>query len=892
MRKAAIAVLSALAIAAVVRVARSQSEAPPGFPTAEKQAGVDRSAKYWDASLPIEDRVNDLVARMTLEEKASQMQYTAPAIPRLGIPAYNWWNEALHGVARAGYATVFPQAIGLAATWDTELMHRLADAISTEARAKYNDAIAHDNHGQYHGLTFWSPNINIFRDPRWGRGQETYGEDPFLAGRMAVAFVTGMQGGDPKYLKVVSTPKHYAVHSGPESLRHRMDVNVSARDYEDTYTPAFRAAIVEGKADSVMCAYNAVRGYPACASPLLFDTLRGKWGFGGYTVSDCGAISDFYEGHGFTEIPEAAAALGVKAGTDLTCGGEYRLLPRAERDHLISMEEIDRAVKRLMTARMRLGMFDRADATPWAKLTLTDNDTDAHRAVAREAARESIVLLKNERGALPLKAGVKTIAVIGPTADSLDVLLGNYNGTPSRYTTILQGIQKRFAGAKILSVAGSALTETDAVPIPASALRIGEGSSAAGLKAEFFANRTLSGGAAASRVDAQVNFDWNSNALPSGVDPKLFSARWSGEILAAKSGEYRIGAEGEGAFRVFVDGEPLVDDWASLYGVGDTRTITLQAGHAYKIVLEYASGANRSAARLIWNAPGMTDEAVDAARKADVTIAVVGISPALEGEESDVNAPGFFGGDRVDLELPLPQTQMLEAVAATGKPLIVVLTNGSALAVNWAQEHAAAILDAWYPGEEGGAAVADVLAGDYNPSGRLPVTFYASVGQLPPFTDYSMEGRTYRYFRGTPLYPFGYGLSYTSFAYSDARVDRASVAAGESVDVSVDVRNTGAAAGDEVVETYVTHPDVAGAPIRSLAGFQRVHLERGEKKTVTLKLSEREMSVVDEDGARLVPGGEVDVWIGGGQPVAANGVAMAAGAKVKFNVTGAKAIEN
>jgi beta-glucosidase len=891
MRKAAIAVLCALAIAAVVRVARSQSGAPPGFPKAEQQAGVDRSAKYWNTSLPIEERVNDLVARMTLEEKASQMQFAAPAIPRLGIPAYNWWNEALHGVARAGYATVFPQAIGLAATWDTELMHRVADVISTEARAKYNDAIAHDNHAQYYGLTFWSPNINIFRDPRWGRGQETYGEDPFLTGQMAVAFVTGMQGDDAKYLKVVSTPKHYAVHSGPESLRHRMDVDVSARDYEDTYTPAFRAAIVEGKADSVMCAYNSVRGYPACASPSLYDTLRGKWGFGGYTVSDCGAISDFYEGHGFTEIPEAAAALAVKAGTDLTCGGEYRLLPRAERDHLISMPEIDRAVARLMTARMRLGMFDGADATPWSKLTLAGNDTDAHRAVAREAARESIVLLKNERGALPLKPSVRTIAVIGPTADSLDVLLGNYNGTPSRYTTILQGIQKRFANAKILSVAGSTLTETDAVPIPASALRTGGAGSAAGLKAEFFAGRTLGGSAVASRVDAAVKFDWGTSAPASGV-ARDFSARWSGEILAAKSGDYRIGAQARGGFRVFVDGELLVDDWRSRYDASDTRTVTLQAGHAYKIVLEYASGADGSGVRLAWNAPGMADDAVDAARKADATIAVVGISPALEGEEADVNAPGFFGGDRVDLDLPRPQRDMLEAVAATGKPLIVVLTNGSALAVNWAQEHAAAILDAWYPGEEGGAAVADVLAGDYNPAGRLPVTFYEGVGQLPPFTDYSMEGRTYRYFRGTPLYPFGYGLSYTNFAYSNARMDRASVAAGESATVSVDVQNTGTAAGDEVVEMYVTHPDVAGAPMRSLAGFQRVRLDRGEKKTVTLKLGEREMSVVDEDGARLVPGGEVDVWVGGGQPAAARGAAMPAGAWVKFTVTGVKAIEN
>ena len=405
----------------------------------------DSRPTYLDSNASIEKRVDDIVSRMTLEEKALQMQYDAPAIPRLEIPAYNWWSEALHGVARAGNATVFPQAIGLAAMWDTNLMHRVADVISTEARAKYNDATAHGNRSINYGLTFWSPNINIFRDPRWGRGQETYGEDPFLTGRMAVAFVTGMQGDDPKYLKVVSTAKHYAVHSGPEVLRHRFDVNVSPRDYEDTYTPAFRAAIVEGKADSLMCAYNSVRGYPACTSPLLYDTLRAKWGFGGYTVSDCGAVSDVYNGHGFTRIPEEAAALAVKAGTDLTCGDEYTALPDAVRDHLISEEDIDRAVKRLYTAKFRLGMFDPAEMVPWSKLTLKDNDTEENRAVARQAARESIVLLKNERGTLPLKPNVKTIAVVGPTADSLDVLLGNYNGTPSRYTTILDGIRKRFS---------------------------------------------------------------------------------------------------------------------------------------------------------------------------------------------------------------------------------------------------------------------------------------------------------------------------------------------------------------------------------------------------------------------------------------------------------------
>src|SRR5947199_6510585 len=426
-------------------------------------------AAYLDPSLPLEQRVNDLVSRMTLEEKVSQMQDVAPAIPRLSIPAYNWWNEGLHGVARAGNATVFPQAIGLAATWDTDLIHRVADVISTEARAKYNDAIQHGNTGRYYGLTFWSPNINIFRDPRWGRGQETYGEDPYLTSRIGVAFVTGLQGDDPRYLKTVSTPKHFAVHSGPEVLRHRFNVPVSPHDFADTYTPAFRATIMEGKADSVMCAYNSVRSEPACANHFLLDTLRSKWGFKGYVVSDCWAISDIHQGHGYVLTLEQADALAVKAGTDLSCGPEYAGLAFAVDNRLLAPGDVDRAVKHLFEARFRLGMFDPPESVPWSKLTLADNDTPAHRQLALEAARQSIVLLKNEGNLLPLRSSVKSIAVVGPNADSLPVLLGNYNGTPSAYTTILDGIRKRFRGARITTAIGSPLTETSATPTPASA---------------------------------------------------------------------------------------------------------------------------------------------------------------------------------------------------------------------------------------------------------------------------------------------------------------------------------------------------------------------------------------------------------------------------------------
>jgi beta-glucosidase len=822
---------------------------------------------------------------MTLEEKVSQMQDVAAAVPRLGIPAYNWWNEGLHGVARSGIATVFPQAIGLAATWDTDLIHRVADVISTEARAKYNDAIQHGNTGRYFGLTFWSPNINVFRDPRWGRGQETYGEDPYLTSRIGVAFVTGLQGDDPSYLKTISTSKHFAVHSGPEVLRHRFNVPVSSHDLADTYTPAFRATIIEGKADSVMCAYNSVRGEPACANHFLFDMLRDKWGFKGYVVSDCWAISDLHQGHGFVLTLEQAAALAVKAGTDLSCGPEFAALPLAVRNRLLSNDDIDRAVKRLFEARFRLGMFDPPDRVPWSKLSIADNDTPAHRQLALEAAHKSIVLLKNDRGTLPLKSSVKTIAVIGPNADSLGVLLGNYNGTPSSYTTILDGLRKRFRNAKILTALGAPATETSAVVLPAEHLRTGGANSQPGLNAEYFANVNFSGAPVLKRVDANVDFEWNNVSPGPGVPPGNYSIRWTAELVPPVDGDYRLGGSTDGGYRIYLDGKKFVDDSAP-HG---TRTMTtlvhLQAGHPYPICMEYFHAWWEATARLLWLPPNLSQDAVNAARKADVVIAVVGITPQLEGEESDSSDPGFFGGDRLDLNLPRPQQVLLESVAATGKPLIVVLTNGSALAVNWAQEHAAAILEAWYPGEEGGAAVANVLSGEYNPAGRLPVTFYQSVAQLPPFGNYSMAGRTYRYFTEQPLYPFGYGLSFSSFNYSDAKVSQEQVAADGTVTVSVRITNTGSIPGDEVVQLYLAHPGVEGAPIRALAGFQRIHLDPAVSKTVDFTLRDRDLSIVDETGARRIVPGAVDVWIGGGQPVAGPRQPQTKGLQARFAIT-------
>jgi beta-glucosidase len=865
--------------------AQSSSQSTPRPASASTQDKQQSKPAYLDPSLPIEQRVNDLVSRMTLEEKVSQMQDVAPAIPRLNVPAYNWWNEALHGVARAGHATVFPQAIGLAATWDTDLMHRVADVISTEARAKYNDAQAHGNFSRYYGLTFWSPNINVFRDPRWGRGQETYGEDPFLTARMGVAFVTGMQGDDPRYLKAVSTPKHYAVHSGPEPSRHAFDVPVSPHDLGDTYTPAFRATIVEGHADSVMCAYNSVLGEPACANEMLFSKLRRDWGFTGYVVSDCGAVSDIYEFHKFADDLRHAAADAVKAGDDLSCGTEYRALTAAVHDQLVSEAEIDAAVKRLFTARFRLGMFDPSEMTPWSKLTLADNDTPANRALALQAARESIVLLKNDRGTLPISHSVKTITVIGPNADSLNVLLGNYNGTPSRYTTFLEGIRKRFAGANILYAMGSAVTELDAIPVPASALRTGGPRSQPGLNAVFYANTNLSGEPVLERIDPQINFDWNGQPPASGIRGTNFSVRWNGELVAPADGDYVIGGSSDDGFRLFLEGEKIVDDW-SVHGERTrTTTVHLLGGHPYGIVFEYYQEGGGSAARLLWSSPGSNAQVADLARKADVVVAIVGITPQLEGEEMQTNAAGFFGGDRSSLDIPHTQQELLESLAATGKPLVVVLTSGSALSVNWAQEHASSIVEAWYPGEEGGAALAEVLAGDYNPAGRLPVTFYTGVEQLPPFDDYSMSQRTYRYFSGVPLYPFGFGLSYSNFTYANARVDREEIPADGAVTVSVDVKNSGAMAGDEVVQLYLSHPSVQGAPIRALESFSRVHLAPGEQKAVSFTLRDRQLSVVDEAGkTRIIPG-TVEVWIGGGQPIAGTAQTSPPGMKTQFRIS-------
>src|SRR6266498_1781108 len=567
-----------------------------------KSSGQASPPAYKDPSLPIEKRVDDLVSRMTLEEKVSQMMNGARAIERLDIPEYEWWNEALHGVARAGYATVFPQAIGLAATWDTDLMSQVADVISTEARAKHHEFIRRNQHARYEGLTFWSPNINIFRDPRWGRGQETYGEDPYLTARLGVAFVKGLQGNDPRYLKVIATPKHYAVHSGPEPERHSFDAKAYERDLRETYLPAFRASVVEGGAGSVMCAYNRTNTEPCCANKrLMTDILRGEWGFGGYVVSDCGAISDIWKGHHFAKSEAEASAMAVKAGTDLACGREYSSLIQAVKDGLISETEIDASLKRLLTARFRLGMFDPPEMVSYARIPFSENDSPAHRALSLKAARESIVLLKNDANTLPLKKDVRTIAVIGPNADAPEVLVGNYSGRPSKSVTPLAGIRNAASpNTRVLYALGSTFTGEAVIPVPASLLTVGGKGTATGFKGEYFANQELQGQPADVRTDEQINFDWGRYKPAPHVGENNFSVRWTGKLTAPESGAYRLGVTADDGVRLYLDNQLLIVACKSNPTKTVTKEVSLEAGRAYDVRMEYYQFNREAIAKLVW----------------------------------------------------------------------------------------------------------------------------------------------------------------------------------------------------------------------------------------------------------------------------------------------------
>jgi len=792
---------------------------------------------YLDPSQPLAVRVTDLVSRLTVEEKASLMMNSSVGVPRLGIPKYDWWNEALHGVARAGEATVFPQAIGLAAMWDEDFMLTVADTISTEARAKYHEAIRHNNRERYYGLTFWTPNINIFRDPRWGRGQETYGEDPFLTARLGVAFVRGLQGNDPHYLKTAACAKHFAVHSGPESRRHDFDIAPSETDFHETYLPAFEALVREAHVETVMTAYNAVYGYPCAINPRLYDILYNKWGFDGHVVSDCGAIYDLSRSYKVARNDAEAEALAVKAGLCLRCGEESPALAEGVKSGFISEADVDLRLGQLLRTMFRLGFFDPVENVPFSKIPFTENNSPAHAALALEAAQKSIVLLKND-GTLPLHTdALKRVAVIGPNANSLAALLGNYNGTPSAPVTVLAGLKAALGDHIAIDYAGGCdfvSTDSALVAIPRTALSNGEYT---GLNGEYFTNTALSGEPIAHRRDRPVAFDWSKDALPEKVPAQAFSVRWRGWLLTGLEGDYQLCVEASGGFRLYIGDELVMDAWIP---GAKTKTVTrhLPEKARLPVRLEFFHEDGPAKFALKWSVPEANSGfavALAKARTADAVIFVGGITAQLEGEEMEINYDGFAGGDRTKIELPAVQEQLLKELHATGKPLVFVLMSGSAVALPWADSHVNAIVQAWYPGQAGGTAVADVLLGKVNPAGRLPITFYRQTSDLPPFEDYAMTNRTYRYFTGQPLYAFGHGLSYTRFAYKNLRVQKS--ADRTNLVATIDITNTGERDGDEVVQLYAQEPATAQPRAReSLCGFKRIQLKRGETKTVTITI--------------------------------------------------------
>ncbi|MCC5928133.1 MAG: glycoside hydrolase family 3 C-terminal domain-containing protein [Cyclobacteriaceae bacterium] len=836
---------------------------------------------YLNPALSIQERAGDLVSKMSLQEKISQMRYDAPAIDRLGIPAYNWWNECLHGVGRAGIATVFPQAIGMAASFNEPLMFHIATAISDEARAKHHKYLSLESRNIYQGLTFWTPNINIFRDPRWGRGQETYGEDPFLTGRMAVNFIKGLQGDDPRHLKLVATAKHFAVHSGPESTRHSINVNVSERDLRETYLPAFKLTVKESGVASIMCAYNRFRDEACCGSNLLLKSvLRDEWNFDGYVVSDCWAIRDFFEPdrHGVSATASEAAALAVRSGTDLNCGNVYDpYLMEAVEKGQIAEAEIDQALVRLFAARFRLGMFDQPENVRWASIPYDVVGSEKHRQLALQSSRESIVLLKNSDKILPISKEVSKLAVIGPNADDYQVLLGNYHGTSKHMSTVLEAIRNKVSDqTRIYYAQGSepAKGVTVLKAVPSTALYpSNRDATSHGLYGEYFDNPSWEGTPAFTRVDAKVNFIWKDKTPVSGIMADAFSVRWTGFIKVAESGSYELGMNACNGAKLFIDDSLLLSFRNPHHPTEIAKAVELEAGRFYKVKIEMFSDGSDPQSHFIWGRPdegNYEKQALEVAANADLIVAVMGLTPHLEGEEMPVKVDGFDGGDRTHIRLPEVQTRLLQKLHATGKPVVLVLLGGSSISIQWEKENLPAILHAWYPGEFGGDAIADVIFGDYNPSGRLPLTFYQKIEDLPDFEDYSMKGRTYRYFNGTPLYPFGYGQSYTQFTYSKMKLSPGSLQAGRKIQLSVEVSNAGARDGDEVVQVYIRRENAVEAlPLRSLKAFRRINLKAGETRRINFELDPADFALANESGVFTIEPGQYSVSVGGGQPITA-----------------------
>jgi beta-glucosidase len=835
---------------------------------------------FGNPDLPLDARVSDLLARLTTDEKISQVMMSSPAIPRLGIPAYHWWNEGLHGIARNGTATVFPQAIAMAATWDPDLVNREADVISTEARAKYEATVAVSGGDTkiYEGLTIWSPNINIFRDPRWGRGQETYGEDPFLTGRMAVAFVRGLQGNDPTYLKTIATLKHFAVHSGPEALRHKFDAVVSDRDLRETYLPAFEAGIREGGAMSVMSAYNAVDGVPAPGNAMLLTRiLRGEWGFRGAVVGDVDNVYDAWspDGHNYLPDPAAASAFAIKNGTDECSGNTYLALKDALALGTVTPADIDLALRRLLTLRFRLGLFDPKSRVPYRQITPADNDTPQHDALALQAATESLVLLKND-GTLPWNpTTLKSVAILGPTADEQVAILGNYNGSPSHPATLATVLRNKLEplGVHVTCDAAVPLVtgfRQPGQPLPPDILFTDATRKKKGLKQETYLNRDFTGEPLDTGSSDQVDLFWVDDPGNACVDiatlPEVH-IRWSGVIVPKETGEYDLGLTFEGAAQLYINGNSVAGDDRTR-NIGEVYTrgkrLTLTANTPYALRIEYHKYRDNPHGRIRvgWERPTQLPDALAHAAAADHIILALGLTPDLEGEEMKVDAEGFQSGDRTSILLPKTQRDLLDHVAAFGKPFVVVLSTGSAVSFDAAKPNA--ILQSWYYGQRGGDALASALLGETSPSGRLPITFYKSDADLPPFEDYSMANRTYRYFTGPPLFPFGHGLSYTTFAYESVSLSSPTTSPGGTTKLTVTLHNTGPRDGDEVVQVYATesHP-TAPTPRQQLVAFQRVSLKSGQTKTVDLEIPTQRLRRWDEQkNADAIPPGDYQLHIG------------------------------
>lgn len=817
--------------------------------------------RFQDPELDFETRTEILVQQLTLEEKVSQLVHEAPAIERLNISSYNWWNEALHGVARSGYATVFPQSISVAASFDKDLLERIGTVTSDEARAKHHDFIRKGKRGIYTGLTFWSPNINIFRDPRWGRGHETYGEDPYLTGKLASSFIKGLQGDDPKYLKTIATSKHFAVHSGPESLRHGFDVDVSDVDLYETYLEAFRMTVVDANVQSIMSAYNRFRGAPASASSFLLDEmLRERWGFEGYVVSDCGAIGDILYNHKIVESKAEAAHISLEGGCDLNCGSTYLSLLSLAEQGLLNQKALDKAVSRLFLSRFKLGMFDPEEQVPFSGLSADIVGAETHLDLAREAAQKSIVLLKNENNLLPLnKHTLKKIAVIGPNADNWESLVGNYHGTPIEPVTFLKGLQRKLSPAVEVAYAkGSHFSDEVYALEPIPSVYFETDGGRQGLDAEYYDNMDWEGTPVLKRIDDAIDFWWEHDPISKELSD-FFSVKWTGYLIPPATGEYELATFAKMGMSLKIDGLEISNGKGMVHETTYAREkIRLEKSKRYPIEVRYFSDDSNAECRLLWTRTdtNLESDAVKLARESDLSIVVIGLSQRLEGE----------GGDREDIALPKVQTDLLKAIHATGKPVIVVLNAGSALAVNWAKEHVDALLSVGYPGEQGGNALADVLFGDYNPAGRLPITYYTALEELPAFEDYAMSDRTYRYYKGEPLFPFGFGLSYTQFSYSNLYAT-SSLKAGNNLTVRFSLTNTGDRAGDEVVQVYLSDLKASTPrPQHQLVAFERVYLRPNEKRELTFEIDARAFSLINPQGKRVIESGAFELHIGGGQP--------------------------